>query len=643
MKPRFTSHHGTVMARGFWLTHERERRALELWRPGAELYALDDAFILVFPAVQPVDSQQSPGVPLVELDRVLSSAPLNPRERAALPDRTELVLVSAGVARALRRSELTKVDPAELIDVAAFDVRPATSLGELGSPPLKISEATPSSTLFDERTGRSAQQREKAARLVESLQVAGSKPSRPSLFQRIRAWFSRRPGAAAAASGSQAIQHVPRGPSLWQRLDAVFSRWLASTSLMRFLGAKQVEYLRELFDALERRDDLEVLRRAIPLGGEASGDERPALTPPTLRTRFEISPLSHGGAAHSLISVGDIYDDLRRAYEAMFKRLDEAGKHEEAAFLLAEILNEAERAVAYLERHGKLELAAELAEGRNLPAGLVVRQWFLAGNRQRAITIAVRENAFDDAIARLERAGQHEPANALRLLQAERLADAGRYVAAARLVQKLEHARSLALCWLTLAREGGELSGLALELSLAPSNFALVHGALEPLLREDSDSDSDATRQRVTLAEDFARLDPRGGRPLAQLLGREIVADAARSGSASLIASARKIADYVGDAFRADLPGLTGFAEFSPRKPHLHWYAPTDTGTRHLHEAATEGRHIADALGEAGVALIDRNGKQVAHFDQPAEHLVVAHDGLRLLTVARRGGALRVG
>ena len=130
---------------------------------------------------------------------------------------------------------------------------------------------------------------------------------------------------------------------------------------------------------------------------------------------------------------GVFFEQLRRSYEAVFERLERAGKHAEAAFLLAEILNQPERAVSYLERHQQPRLAAELAEARQLPAGLIVRQWFLAGDQRRAVAIAVREGAFEDAISRLERSGAREQAGALRMLQAERMASAGRFVAAARL------------------------------------------------------------------------------------------------------------------------------------------------------------------------------------------------------------------
>ena len=55
---------------------------------------------------------------------------------------------------------------------------------------------------------------------------------------------------------------------------------------------------------------------------------------------------------------------LYQLYHASYKRLEAQNRIEEAAFVLAELLHANEQAVALLERHGKLKLAAELAEGR---------------------------------------------------------------------------------------------------------------------------------------------------------------------------------------------------------------------------------------------------------------------------------------
>src|SRR5690606_27242115 len=98
-------------------------------------------------------------------------------------------------------------------------------------------------------------------------------------------------------------------------------------------------------------------------------------------------------------------------------------------FVLAELLMANEEAVSFLERHGRFGLAAELAEARKLAPGLVVRQWLLAGDRERAVRLAIRHGAFADAIARLER-DHRALALQLRALWADRLATAGDFVGA---------------------------------------------------------------------------------------------------------------------------------------------------------------------------------------------------------------------
>jgi hypothetical protein len=660
VKPRRVTHHGFVEARGFWFSQrqlplaELERRAIEHWQPGAELLASGNDYVVVLPRARRIAADQAPGAALVDLGGLLSSAPLSLRERQTVAD-AELLLVEGGEARTLPRSDLRAVDPATLLDVGCFELCDVRSLGELPATPVKVVPLQSGAEQYDMRTGRSAEQRAQAAAVVEALESASRDlatrrhPARASLLSRLLTWFARRaakrPAAAVPPAATRALAS-PAAAGLFERVRALFSRWLARTRFMEFLARQQAEYLRELLLALRRHDDLEVLRRAIPLGGKADASSTPALTAPRPRTSFEIELATSGsGSGGSLGLSHDFYEELRRAYEAVFARLDAAGRHEDAAFFLAEILNESERAVSYLERHGRLELAAELAEARALPPGLVVRQWFIAGQRERAIAIAIREHAFDDAIARLERAGEHELAGALRMLQADRLAAAGRFVAAARLVHELARGRPLALRWLALAREGGELSGLPLELTLAPERFSVVHGALQPLLgpRGEDVFGPDERRQRLALADGFVRIDGGAGRSLAQRLAREVLVDAAQSGDRNLVNAVRELAERVGDAFRADFPGLVSFELTEPPRRKPLRYARSDCGTRPLFDAVRVGRRFAVALGEGGVALLDAGGRTVAHFDQPAYQLVAANDGLRLLAVAARGGALRVG
>src|SRR5262249_3706532 len=154
----------------------------------------------------------------------------------------------------------------------------------------------------------------------------------------------------------------------------------------------------------------------------------------------------------------------------MFERLEREGRIDEAAFVLAELLRESAEAVAFLERHGRLRLAAELAEARALPPGLLVRQWVLAGDVDPALRIARRRGAFADALVRME---NHERAPALRVVWAETLAEAGDFAAAVDVIWPVESARRIGAAWVEHAiAQGGVPAArmLAKKLVLAPAS-----------------------------------------------------------------------------------------------------------------------------------------------------------------------------
>ena len=85
-----------------------------------------------------------------------------------------------------------------------------------------------------------------------------------------------------------------------------------------------------------------------------------------------------------------------------FERLEAQGRIEEATFVLAELLKNNAEAVDFLAKHGRYRLAAELAEARNLPKETIVRQWYLAGEKMRAVRLAILHNCFEYAVTKLE-------------------------------------------------------------------------------------------------------------------------------------------------------------------------------------------------------------------------------------------------
>src|SRR6478736_388474 len=655
--PRRTTHHGVVTAHGLWFcsgiatSEVLQRRVLDSWEPGAQVFARGESYVLRLRQPRQLTVASCWGAPLTVDRNTLMSAPLRPSERAAFDVGAWLILIEGGSPRAFEAREWQAVDPADWLDLRAFRVMPAEPLESLGDPPLRLEPTLDPQSEIAQRLARTAEHQQEQAELLAALKSkrAGTSSSnarggRPNpiasflmraLFVAVRFVMSLFPQRSGQ---SNALPSPPKAPGLLQRLEAVVARWIARSRLMTLFARKQAEYLQALLDALEAHDDMEVLRRAVPLGDGKGEPAPPALTAPSLRTDFNIS-LAARSHASSIGLGGALFSDIRRAYEAVLARLTAAGKHEEAAFFLAEILNEPERAVDYLERQGRLLLAAQLAEARNLAPGLIVRQWFLAGDQDRALAIAVREGAFADAIARLERSGQHTQANALCLLHADRLASAGRWLAAARLVYARPGGAPLALQWLTLLREAGGVTGLALELSLDSQRFEPVLAALEPLLALRTPQ---AARDRALVAIELKQLDKPSGRPLARELTRELLADAAVLGDRSLLQTAGTVADWLGGAFRADFPRTTATIEAKPGPAQLYRSAARDAGTRPIFDACECGARFVVALGESGVLVLNQEAKRVSHFDTPAERLVVSQDGTRLLALTRRGHAWRV-
>src|SRR5262249_42216916 len=139
-------------------------------------------------------------------------------------------------------------------------------------------------------------------------------------------------------------------------------------------------------------------------------------------------------------------------------------------------LHDNREAVSFLERHGKLRLAAEVAEARELPPDLVARQWVIAGDYRRALEIARRSGVFAQAVAQLERT-HPDAACMLRLHFADALATGGDFVAAVEAVWPVESARHLAAAWIARGLELGGLVEARLlprQLSVEPAAFPAV-------------------------------------------------------------------------------------------------------------------------------------------------------------------------
>ncbi len=429
-------------------------------------------------------------------------------------------------------------------------------------------------------------------------------------------------------------------------LHRLTGRTALASRLSRAVGRRHAAYIRKMREMFESGDFDSALRHAIPLAAEA-GPRRLPLRAFAPRADLHIRPERSRPWSVAEISP-DLHGELRRLYRDAFHRLEAQDRIEEAAFLLAEVLHAHEEAVSFLERHGRLRLAAEMAEARDLPPGLVVRQWFLAGDRQRGLRLAHRAGAFADAVTRLERSREMEQASELRRLWSRELAAAGDYAAAVDTIWPLAEERHRALEWMDLAiDQGGASAGrmLARKITLTPQPFVEVRGAAQRLLESWR---AEGAPARLAFADTLRRGErsPEAA-TLARAAVRAIARDSGRFGARMEAADLRQLAAFAGDgALRADalaLPIPARTLWITRDEPLEVEIAARDAGTRPAYDAAFLPNGLtAVALGEAGVRLLTRGGRTVAELDQPAHRLVVSDHGDRAIALAKRGDSWRL-
>ncbi|HYU34290.1 MAG TPA: bpX6 domain-containing protein [Thermoanaerobaculia bacterium] len=680
-RPKAPAWRGVVDAAGFLvdaaLTGETEarRRILALWEPGATVHRVARGWLIRLPRTRRVRCDQAPGLPLtaekVPVGRALVSAPFTPEDlRAIDPPDGALVRLWAGDTLVERPSQEDRVDPAAWLDISAFVVTPMVTLG---APPVTPRPPAREAAAFDLRARLrgvpppapelaevlAALSRRKSGGAEAGGTARGGVASLGDWLHGLRWSLRRRPAVASRPAGPGTRELIlagagppPRGPGLGERLRSLLHQMAERTAvaslLSQVMGRRHAAYIQQMMELFERGELREALRYAIPLGGAAGEALRGfPLRLPGPRRDLEIRPgIPRTHAA--LPTSNDLYDELQRLYRTAFERLAAQGHIEEAAFLLADVLLASEEAVAFLERHGRMRLAAEMAEARNLPPGLVVRQWFLAGDRQRALRTARRTGAFADAVTRLERSRRHQEAQALRLVWGHDLAEAGAYVAAVEAVWPVPEAHRLALRWMDRAIEqGGAPAGrmIARKLALVPDEFETTRDQAVMLLESWR---AEGASARLAFAETL-RQGPRTPETmtLARAAVRTVARDSGRFGARMAPDQFRRLVTFADDgALRADAPAL-------PLPDPGPWVArdtpwtieigPSDVGVMAACDAAflPNGLTLV-ALGEAGVRLISRAGRTVAEVDQPAHRLVVSDSGNRALALAPRGDSWRL-
>jgi hypothetical protein len=624
---------------------EARRRTLAWWTPGAHVRHTRMGLVLTLPAARRLAVNRAPGLPLVANAGLLVGFETTLAEIRALgASAGSLIVVEGGRVEVVGQGE--DVAPHDWIALGPVTVVATQALSE---PRPTALEPPVTSRPLHEVLGPAipppAEERQAFLRDAGGgSRVTGIVPSVISLFDWFRSLARRRTRSAAGApgSGGRAGRREPSG--LLTRLRGVVLRIQRWVGLQRLLGRRHGRYLASVMEMLSGGDVREGLRHAIPLQSMKEILERPQAKGlswrlPTARAQLSISP-GRARPSSSLVLADDLFGQLRALYRRTFEQLDAQGRHEEAAFVLAELLQSDEEAVAYLERNGQLRRAAELAEARGCAPGLVVRAWFLAGDRDRAVRFARERGAFHDAIARLGKSNP-EAARQLRFLWADALAAAGSYADAVDVLHSTADAQDLVRRWLELGLVADEAQAprlLAFQAALVPERWLETRALAELWLASHEEV---AAARRHALVEALPPLASNpGAQRLARLCARWILARGDADVPSFSPQAMQGLVKAAGDdALEADLPSTS-------RQHRARWVdrgeAFTATieprGPVPVEDAIVLGSgRLLVAQGEAGVVLLARTGTLLHRFDCPAERLVISDATDRAIAIAGRG------
>lgn len=575
---------------------EARGRVLRDWAPGASLRTLPDGrWLLLLAAPASVRAERAPGVVVVSRDGVLVAAGAD----ATAGTTGQLVEVRHGEQMRHDVAALTAVDPAEWIDVGD---RTTVTMAPL--------DAAPAPPAVAPGTAVEAPDLRDLAKVVARSEQA-------------RRLLTEGDKQAGVARGS-----APRRGRL--------ARVVLRTPVANVVGRRHARYLDRLTHAFETADYDRALRDAIGLGGDF-GDGWLTLRLPA-RRKGTLSPTARRSPGGVVPWGSSAHEHLTLLYRRAAEQLERAGEIERAAFVHADLLHAPRDAVALLERHDRLDLAARLAEGRDLDPDLVVRLWWQTGDRDRAVDLARARGAWAGAIALLQ---EVRPQSALAMRAAWVAAEqqAGNRLGAVEAAWPEPALQSQVSDDLAALRSGGgPVAGTALGLQLAwrederwtAEALALLDGRDEPGLAQ--------RRALVTTLSARPAAGAVTDRRLAGQAMRALLPDRDRDRTLTRRASRasfNRLHDRADHMLRADLPA------YDPAPPALSvplLRGHAEPGTLPAKDAVTLPVGVLVATGERGLVLLTHDGRIKARWSVPADRLVVADHGATVLVAGHGEG-----
>lgn len=639
---------------GLWLPNDwfnetqRLTYLIKHWQVNCRIYRFEQGDILCFTENKTVDCSSIEGWPLIRYGRLYSTAPLDNDEIKKLPY-ADLALVRSGVVTTLLFSQAEPLSLADYLDIKEIHFEETDNYASLYEiKPQALSEEKNIRAIIGDNIPPSADQQKQFIKTVFENTSSPSQTQAPhakaslSLTQKIINKFLAPQNRDAMHSSSKAISQL----SPWQR-------WLNKLSiksgLASMMSKQQADYINKMMKMFEDGNVDQALRHGIPLSQYQENQETtpsPYLGRLKGRNKLEISADQQG---HKSLYLGDeLQNYLKQLYRQQFIKLDKAGCNEEALFVLAELLQEKEEALSYLESFQRYQHAAELARMWGMRPDRIIRLYCLAGDIDSAVIYARLHNAFSYVVLQLQE--KHpDIADKMREEWAEYLVDCEDYLQAIDIIWQLnnEISRNKAKHWLEIAYQaGGELSlrSLVKSIFLLPDTFHLYQDDIKKVC-----NDPLATIQRAILVRELLAL-PKQTKLTEQLINQLIRPIIVDQYSANSVLEKKEISQLIHkstnkllktDIPHSDIPEAKRYA--LDAQNHFISAAIPEQGLYAIYDVVALNDHqYLIALGESGVLLTDKAGRKLWHDLTPTYHIVIAENHQSALLLAPRGDYFQI-
>ena len=660
--PNFCYPKGRVLAKGYFfdlsITQSiLQNRVLTLWQTGSKLYKFDFGFVLLQKEQKPEFISDCLGAPLIQHSNVLSNVLLS--SSPSSENTSMLYLVLNGELHEVNLSSDFSFDPSQWLDLSLYNEIITDTLGAVNHPEISPNKQDVSvrEALNDPELKESANLKETLDRLKKISRRETANPTVSgnaglgSLFSRLRRVFRTRKISSSQNVSSNTSGRPAYNPNssqslhqgILKRIASAFSDYMMNSALAKVIGKAHAKHVQKMMDQFNDGNIDDALKNAIPLHNlqDALEAKNTSMSLGGKSLPQSIQPYASSSNKSTVSLEDNLLYQLRQMYEQAFKNLDQQGNYKKAAFVLAELLRDIDRAVHYLEKHKQYKLAAELAEGQKLNPPRIVRQWVLAKDVKRAMEVAVISGCYQEAITLLQN-NHPDQADELRWHCATLHYKAGDINTAVDIAWSIKNKnkRNDVINWMKHSFNLGGDVGARHLLRLALFDTDNYAQYLEDINTQFQNEDRSI---ELTLLDEIIKHGAKqANKRIASIAARYYLSSVAKGRFEFDRKRWNKLCAIAGDlTLRADIRGLdlTKFTTQSDNNTNLVSLLFSPSYGRDACDCVSlVGRKKLVAFGESGVELWNDKGELISQFSVPCHNIIISDNGNKALLIANRSG-----